>query len=228
MKRLLLGMGVLVVPACAHRSAPAIEQLPPPAPISQRDGIGLPATASLWRQEPESLFGNRRARVVGDILTVIVEIDEEAELKNEVDRDRTSSDSFDMSALFGLPEYAANTLPGGATLTPGVDLNRQRQFSGSGQIRRQDKVTLRLAARVVEQLPNGYLVIRGQQSVRVNYEERILRAEGIVRPEDISRSNTIPHDRIADARIGYVGRGAIDRSVKPGWGTRLLDTVIPF
>ncbi len=187
-----------------------------------------PSSASLWNQAPESLFGNRRARAVGDILTVVVEIDETAEIDNSVDKSRSNQDNFSIRSLFGLPGWAANTLPGGATVDPAVDLSRETSVSNSGSIQREEKISLRLAARVTEMLPNGYMVIRGEQRVRVNYEERVLRAEGIIRPEDISRSNTVPHDRIADAQIGYVGQGSINRTVKPRMGNRILDTIIPF
>ncbi|MGV6820714.1 MAG: flagellar basal body L-ring protein FlgH [Parvularcula sp.] len=216
----------LLASACAsHRAAEngaaELASVEPPA-------ANHPSAASLWNLDPESMFGNRRARAVGDILTVIVEIDETAELDNQVDRSRKTSEKFSAPAMFGLPEYAQNTLPAGATLNPGVDFNRDRQFQGAGSIKRKDRVTLRLAARVIDRLGNGDLVIQGRQEVQVNHETRILHAEGIVRPEDISRSNTIPHDRIAEAHIGYVGRGAIDRTVKPRIGNRLLDIIIPF
>lgn len=214
------------VPACAsHR---ALDEEPSEMTYLALPATGHPSAASLWNLDPESMFGNRRARAVGDILTVIVEIDETAELDNQVDRSRKTSEKLSVPSMLGLPEYAQNTLPSGATLNPAVDFNRDRQFQGAGSIKRKDRVTLRLAARVVDRLGNGDLVIKGRQEVQVNHETRILHAEGIVRPEDISRSNTIPHDRIAEAHIGYVGRGAIDRTVKPRAGNRLLDLIIPF
>lgn len=221
----------LALSACAHRGGEGGGQGDLPsvlAPSSSSAQLSLPAAGSLWNQDPESLFGNRRARVVGDILTVIVEIDEEAELENEVDRTRTTAETFSMRNLLGGARYAENVLPAGATLDPGVDFDRSRTFSGAGTVRRQDRITLRLAARVVDTLPNGDLVIDGHQEVRVNHDTRVLRASGVVRPEDISRTNTIPHDRIADAQIGYVGRGALNRNVKPRAGNRLLDIIIPF
>lgn len=220
-------LGVAILSACA---TPAREDEPlvQVAEAGELPTIRQMQTASLWNQAPESLFGNRRARIVGDILTVIVEIDEEAEIGNQMDRQRSNTDEFRVGALFGVPQWADGTLPGGATLDPGIDLERSKSISGGGTLRREDRVTLQVAARVTEMLPNGYLVIRGEQRVRVNEEERILRAEGVVRPEDISRSNTIRHERIADARIGYVGRGAINREVKPRLGNRLLDLIVPF
>ncbi|WP_036766626.1 flagellar basal body L-ring protein FlgH [Parvularcula oceani] len=219
--RLLLLAGL-----CACASAPEPVE-PEPRPNLPYE-TAVPAAGSLWNQDPQSLFGNRRARDIGDILTVIVEIDEEAEIGNEVSRNRASNQTFGLRGLFGLPQLAADELPGGATLDPGVDFDRQQAQSGGGNLRREDRVTLRLAARVTDRLPNGDLVIQGHQSVQVNYEERILRAAGIVRPEDISRSNTITHDKIAEAQIGYVGRGAIDRAVRPRVGNRLLDIIVPF
>ena len=89
------------------------------------------------------------------------------------------------------------------------DASRSPTSSGDGSVKRNEKLTLRVAATVVEVLPNGHLVIQGDQEVRVNYELRDLQVTGIVRPEDISRYNEIPYDRIAGARISYGGRGQI-------------------
>lgn len=185
-------------------------------------------TASLWNQEPQSLFGNRRARNVGDILTVIVSVDEVAEMQNSLERSRTSNENFNVNALFGASEWAAGVLPEGATLAPGVDLSRSADLSGDGSVRRQERITLRLAAEVVEQRSNGHLVIMGTQRIRVNHEIRDLRLHGIVRPEDITRDNTITHDKIAAADIIYTGQGQVTRTTRPRWGSRLLDIMVPF
>ena len=213
----------LLVAACT--STPDTPE-PDAAPFPYQ--TDTPATASLWNQDPQSLFGNRRAREVGDILTLIVEIDEQAEIGNQVQRSRQTERSFGVGALFGLPQWASGRLPGGAGIEDSIDLGGGSQASGGGTLRREDRVTLRLAARVTERLPNGDLVVEGRQSVRVNYEERLLRASGIVRPEDISRANTVTHDKMAEAEIGYVGRGALDRAVRPRLGERVLDILTPF
>lgn len=213
----------VAVSACA--STP--EDVPPPAEAPAQRGEP-PTTASLWNQAPASLFGNRRAREVGDILTVIVEIDEQAEILNDQQVTTANEQAFGLRGLFGAPEALAGQLPGGAGLDPGIDLGREVTRQGRGNLRRQDRMTLRLAARVTDRLPNGDLVIEGRQSVRVNSDERVLRAAGIVRPEDISRSNTVPHDKMAEAEIGYVGRGAVGNTSKRRWGDRVLDVVLPF
>lgn len=215
--------------ACASspETPPVTAPLGPNAQLREIE-TPRPQTASLWNQEPQSLFGNRRARNVGDILTVIVSVNDVAEMETELERTRSNSENFNVNALFGAPQWAANTLPGGASLAPGVDLTRSAQMSGDGSVRRQERITMRLAAEVVEQRANGHLVILGTQRIRINHEVRDLRLHGIVRPEDITRDNTITHDKIASADIVYTGQGQVARSTKPGFGSRLLDTLVPF
>jgi flagellar L-ring protein precursor FlgH len=197
-------------------------------------GYPLPASqtharsASLWNQEPQSLFGNRRARDVGDILTVIVSVDDEAQMENSLDAERSNDENFSAGALFGLPGLANSVLPNGATLDPGVDLGRSRAQSGSGRITRRESVTLELAAVVTDKLPNGHLMIEGTQRIRVNHETRALKIAGIVRPQDIDRNNTITHEKIAAADIVYSGYGQVVRSTSPRLGSRLLDILVPF
>ncbi|WOI52688.1 flagellar basal body L-ring protein FlgH [Parvularcula sp. LCG005] len=226
MKNILLITTLLPLCACASRmtpvSAPAPERI-----VSEQTYVPV-YTASLWNQEPQSLFGNRRARNVGDILTVIVSVDEEAEMQNSLQRSRSNQEDFSVNALFGLPEYADGTLPEGATLSPAVALSRSNAANGNGSIARQEKITLRLAAQVVEKLPNGHLVVVGTQRIRVNNETRDLRLNGVVRPDDISRDNTITHDKVAAADIVYTGQGQIAQSTRPRRGSRLLDILIPF
>ncbi|WP_306252782.1 flagellar basal body L-ring protein FlgH [Parvularcula sp. IMCC14364] len=185
-------------------------------------------TASLWKSGPSSLFGDRRAKTMGDILTVVVNIDDEAQIQNSVTANRTNNEQFSVNDLFGLPEWANNVLPGGADLNPGVNLDRTRATTGNGNISRQEEITLRLAARVVDVLPNGHLVVAGTQEISVNYEARQLQVTGIVRPEDISRQNIITYDKIAEARIAYGGKGQVTRTVAPKSGNRFLNAVIPF
>ncbi|MEE9328946.1 MAG: flagellar basal body L-ring protein FlgH [Parvularculaceae bacterium] len=188
----------------------------------------MPGNGSLWRNGRQSLFGDRRARRQGDILTVVIEIDEEAQMANSINRKRQYKEGFDVSALMGLPEWAANVLPGGATLNPAIDLDRERSLNGGGTISRQEKITLSLAARVAEILPNGYMMITGIQEVRVNHETRFLAMSGTIRPEDLSRQNTITYEKIANARIYYGGRGDISRELAPRRAERLTNILAPF
>lgn len=183
---------------------------------------------SLWRSGPKSLFGDRRARSVGDILTVVIEIEDTAEISNVTTRARSGSDEVNVTAAYGLPKIADTILSGANTLNPAVSAEGAQDSSGSGQISREEEITLRLAATVVNVLPNGHLVIRGSQEVRVNFELRDLQIAGIVRPEDISRQNVITYDKIADARIAYGGRGQITDLQQPRYGQQVVDLISPF
>jgi flagellar L-ring protein precursor FlgH len=133
-----------------------------------------------------------------------------------------------VSAAYGLTGIADVILPGGNTLSPGVQASGSQTSSGDGQISREEEITLRLAATVVNVLPNGHMVIRGSQEVRVNFELRDLQIAGIVRPEDISRQNVITYDKIADARIVYGGRGQLTNVQQPRYGQQVVDIISPF
>lgn len=207
-------------------AAPSPERvalIPPPPPPPN-----TAVTASLWTSGPRSLFGDRRAKRRGDILTVAIEIDDEAELENSTTRDRTGTEDLAIQAFYGLPALADSLLPGGGTLNPAVGTNSSTSTTGVGQITRNEKITLQLAATVIDVLPNGHLVVRGSQEVRVNYELRDLEITGIVRPEDISRQNEITYEKIADARIVYGGRGQITDLQQPRIGQQVFDLISPF
>lgn len=180
---------------------------------------------SLWNTTPSGLLGDRRAQSLGDILTVVIEIDDEAEMRNSTTRSREGSEEAGIDAFFG----AANVLPPGAMkFHPHVAMESASEFDGDGSVKRNEKLTLRIAATVVEVLPNGHLVIQGDQEVRVNYELRDLQITGIVRPTDISRYNEIPYDRIAGARISYGGRGLVSSAQQPRYGQQALDKYLPY
>ena len=196
---------------------------PPPPPVTD-----VARTGSLWQSGPRSLFGDRRARQVGDILTVTIEIQDEAEITNTTSRSRSGADDVSVGALFGLTTIADTILPGGDTLNPGVQASGSSTSDGDGQITREETITLRLAATVTNVLPNGHLQIQGSQEVRVNFELRDLQIGGIVRPEDISRKNVITYDKIADARISYGGRGQLMDVQQPRYGQQVVDLISPF
>ncbi len=120
------------------------------------------------------------------------------------------------------------TLPDGATMSAAVDLNSNSSFGGDGSVRRNEQLELRIAATVVDVMPNGVLVIQGTQEVRVNFEMRELLVSGFVRPADISRQNEITYDKLASARISYGGRGQISDVQQPRIGQQVADIILPF
>lgn len=185
-------------------------------------------TPSLWTGERGSLLGDRRAVQRGDILTVVIEIDDSASISNSTDRSRNGSESLSVPNLFGLPQRIDESLPDGATLSSAVDLNSNSSFAGDGSVRRNEQLELRIAATVTDVMPNGVLVIQGTQEVRVNFEMRELLVSGFVRPADISRQNEITYDKLASARISYGGRGQISDVQQPRLGQQVADIVLPF
>lgn len=184
--------------------------------------------ASLWSGTRQSLLGDRRAIQRGDILTVVIEIDEKAEISNATDRSRSGTESLGVPGLFGLPQRLDQELPEGASSAELVGINSSSNSSGDGSVKRKEKLTLRVAATVVDVLPNGVLSISGSQELRVNFELRELLVTGYVRPADISRQNEITYDKIASARVSYGGRGQITDVQQPRIGQQVLDAALPF
>lgn len=211
------------VPVTAERVELATPKPVQPLEVASR---AAPRNASLWRSGPTSLFGDRRAQGRGDILTVVIEIDEEAAISNATERRRSADEALTAGALLGFPELLEDLV--GISLNPGADLASTSSSSGDGSVRRNEEITLRLAATVTNVLPNGHFVIVGNQEVRVNFELRDLRVHGVIRPEDISRANEITYDKIADARVSYGGRGQITDVQQPRYGQQIADILLPF
>jgi flagellar L-ring protein precursor FlgH len=196
---------------------------------SSRDTSPGPASAnSLWRVGARAFFADQRARRVGDILTVMIEIDDSAKTNNTTTSGRTSSMEAGIPHLLGLESSLGKILPGGYDPANALSTNSKTSNQGSGAVDRSEKINLTIAAVVSAIMPNGNLVIQGVQEVRTNAELRQLTVAGIVRPEDISSSNTIRHTQIAEARINYGGRGDISRLQKTPAGQSLIEKFSPF
>ncbi len=184
--------------------------------------------ASLWDSGRQSLLGDRRAVQRGDILTVVIEIDDKAEISNSTARNRNGTEKAGLPNLLGIPQRIDAKLPEGATMAEAFGSNSSSTFAGDGSVRRKEKLTLKVAATVVDVLQNGVLSIQGSQEVRVNFEIRELLISGYVRPEDISRQNQITYEKIASARISYGGRGQISSAQQPRLGQQVADILLPF
>ena len=212
-------------------AAPAVTPAPDLARFSKPTFTPEPekkTDASLWRSGPESLFGDRRARTVGDILTVEIEIDDRAELNNRTERIRDEDNDTSFEAALGLDSLVDKWLPSPLSVKPGLRTETQQNVRGDGRINRRERVQLKIAAVVTDILPNGNMVIQGSQEVLVNYELRDLQVSGLVRPQDISRRNTIGYEKIAEARIAYGGKGTMSDIQQPRYGSQAADIILPF
>src|ERR1700712_134277 len=182
---------------------------------------------SLFSTDARGFFKDQRAHKVGDILTVVVTIDDSAQISNATTRKRDSSQDANvgttLGSLFGTNVPGVDVSPAG-----GISTSGSMGDGGSGSVNRNEKLTTNVAVVVTQTLSNGNLVIEGHQEVRVNYEIRDLLIQGIVRPEDIQSDNTIASEKIAEARISYGGRGQITDVQQPRYGQQIADAILPF
>jgi flagellar L-ring protein precursor FlgH len=119
-------------------------------------------------------------------------------------------------------------LPEAVSPTDITDINSSKSTVGDGSVERDEVITLTVAAIVTQVLPNGNLIVRGRQEVRVNFEVRELAITGVVRPEDISSSDTVDYSKMAEARVVYGGRGVLTDMQQPRYGVPLFDIIYPF
>ncbi len=176
---------------------------------------------SIWSGARADIFSDPRAAKIGDVVTVTIAINDSARFGNATDRSLDSK----VDATFDWKLKVNNTT---SELNPQLTSESQSSTQGQGTTDRSEKIQLSVAAVVTDVLPNGNLIISGSQEVRVNFELRLLNVAGIVRPRDISRSNTISYEKIAEARISYGGRGRIMEVQQPGWGQQLYDWFKPM
>lgn len=197
--------------------------MPMPAPE-----VALKQKNSLWASNRQAFFEDQRADNIGDILTVTLDIKDKAELDNETERTRDANEDAGLNALLGYEADLAAVLPEAVNNTALVGAESTSRSTGSGSIDREEKINMKLAATVMQILPNGNMVIQGRQEVRVNFEKRILELAGVIRPQDITIDNTISYDKIAEARVSYGGKGQITDVQQPRYGQQVYDVLFLF
>lgn len=183
---------------------------------------------SLWRPGARAFLKDQRADEVGDIVTVVIAIEDSAKLSNKTTRKRDNLEDAQLPAFGGLETKLAKILPDAVNPLSLVDFSSSTENSGEGEIDRDEEINLKVAAVVTQTLPNGNLVVMGRQEVRVNFEVRELLVTGVIRPEDIGSDNAVSYEKIAEARISYGGRGHISDVQAPRYGQQLFDVVFPF
>lgn len=197
--------------------------LPMPAPQRAEDNPN-----SLWRAGARAFFKDHRAKAVGDILTIKLAVNDSGKLENKTERDREDSESANVTNFLGYEAELAKILPQGVNASALANFGNTHSTSGDGSIERSEAITLTFAAVVTQILPNGSLVVMGRQELIVNSEIRELMVTGVIRPEDIDADNSIPHEKIAELRAAYGGRGTLSNLQSPRWGTQVWDILFPF
>jgi flagellar L-ring protein FlgH len=208
-------------PVAKRGYQPVAMPMPRPQPVLQQAN-------SLWRPGSKAFFKDQRANRVGDILTVEVAIDDNASLNNETTTTRDNSEGAGLTNFLGMESQLTKVFPEALDVTSLVDLESNSNVKGTGAVARNETIEMQIAAIVTQILPNGNLVISGRQEIRVNFESRDLTISGVVRPEDITSSNTIASAKIAEARISYGGRGHLTDVQQARYGQQLFDIIFPF
>lgn len=208
-------------PANSDKYHPVTMPMPAPSP-------SLHTSNSLWRTGARSFFRDQRAARVGDILTVLIQIQDDAVVNNSTTRTRDAEEAADVTNIFGYEGALSKVLPEAINPASLVAAGSASNHVGTGSVNRKETVNLTIAAMVTQILPNGNLVIQGHQEVRVNFEIRDLDIAGVIRPEDISATNTIKHSQVAEARVSYGGRGEIQEMQRSRYGQQIVDVILPF
>lgn len=239
----VLGLGATLAGCNAYSRIASIGAEPPLSkienPVTSRDyqPVSLPMPRpepviqqanSLWRPGSRAFFKDQRANRIGDILTVVVKIEDKATLNNSTSTSRTSSEEAGITNLLGLETQLSKIFPEAVNPAAAADLGSTHSVDGTGAVTRNETIEMEIAAIVTQVLPNGNMVISGRQEVRVNFESRDLYVTGVIRPEDISSSNTIASAKIAEARVAYGGRGHLTDVQQARYGQQLFDIIFPF
>jgi flagellar L-ring protein FlgH len=182
---------------------------------------------SLWKEgAAHSMVADKRAAQVGDILTIIVQ---ENNTASKDQNTRTSKESGLNAAIetFLYSPDASKLLTHNGKM-PAIKLNSKQNFEGGGRISNAEKVTARIAVRVVDVLPNKNLVIEGTRQIAFSGETQDAILRGVVRTEDIAANNTVFSYNVADATIKYVSKGTVTDNQRKGWFTKIWEKVTPF
>ena len=241
---IILAASVLLLQGCAGLQRLSEVGSPPPlSPVSNPTEdprwrpVSMPMPApdltmmsanSLWRPGSRAFFKDQRAAQVGDIVTVVVNIGDSAVVTNATTATRTGSQALGAPDLFGLQSAVSKAIGKGVDLTKLLSTDSSSSAVGGGKITRGETVQIRVGGVITQVLPNGNLAVIGRQEIRVNSELRELQISGIIRPQDIQSDNTVLHDRMAEARISYGGRGQLTDVQTPHYGQQILDIISPF
>lgn len=225
---LILFLCTLLLTSCAKKQEQLVSTQEPLEEIHE-DAQENKEAGSLWENNKHSMFSDRKARTVGDIVTVIISEQSSASKEASTNTERNTNMSASIENFFGLENdkiWAESHNP--IDLANLVKADFTNGFEGSGTTTRKEDLSASLTTQVVGRYPNGQLKIRGGKEVTVNNEVQVIYLTGIVRPVDITAANTVSSAKILNARISYTGKGAISDKQKPGWAMRILDYAWPF
>ena len=224
------GAALVLLGGCStHRADPKIdfkppkyvEQLPPREEVRPLSNPG-----SLFGRGDSPVFSDKKAMRVNDIVTVI--IDENILSSSTADRqvDRSTEDSLGGAVFTGGPGSVSSDVTDLSNI--GAKINSSNKFKGKAAHKRTEKFTTTISARIVKILDNGNYFIDGRREILIEGQKNILHVSGVIRPDDITQTNTIESKYISDAKILYETQGDVHEATEKGWGTKAVESIWPF
>ena len=182
---------------------------------------------SLWKRESSrSMVADKRATSVGDILTIVVQENNTASKDQNTSTSKSSGIDAAIETFLYSPEASKLLTHNGKM--PAITINASQDFEGGGKISNAERVTARIAVRVIDVLPNDNLVVEGTKQISFSGETQDAVLRGVVRSEDVLANNTVFSYNVADATIKYISKGTVSDNQRKGWFTRVWEKVTPF
>lgn len=215
----LLALMLLALAGCA--------QIPHASVVGEQEQISIPdrpapvANGSIYQERRgyQPLFEDRRPRMVGDILTIVLDEEVSASKNARTNADRNGSASLELDTLPDALETLAEY---------GFDISGASDFDGGGGSQANNSFTGTITVSVLEVMNNGNLRVRGEKQIAINQGTEFIRFSGVVNPRTITAQNSVPSTQVADARIEYVGDGYINEAQHMGWLQRFFLNISPF
>lgn len=181
-------------------------------------GVGATHADSLLRPQTKSMFSDKRAVAVGDLLTIIVQENTTSKKDNST---KTSKSSSLNAKLQSFPYY--NPSGNGE-----IAFDSKSDFSGGGQINNTETITSRLTVQVIDVLPNQTFLVEGRKQTKINGDTSDVVMRGMVRALDVMSNNTVFSYNVANAEISIDNKGLLRDNARPGWFKRIWDKITPF
>ena len=193
---------------------------PPIAPAAPATNGAIFQASTAMQVAYMPLFEDRRARAIGDTLTV--------NINEKIQASKTAATSADRSgsSKFAIPEIKTPTghvYQGGA-----ITGTSASEFKGNGDSAANNLFTGTITVTVIDMLPNGNMVVAGEKQIGINQGSEFIRLSGVVNPTFIFAGNVVSSTQIADARLEYRGTGYIDEAQTMGWAQRIFQSILPF
>lgn len=223
-------------------SSPQLSQIQNPTLASNYTPISMPVSRpisiqsgmnSLWQTGSKSFFKDQRARRIGDLITINIDINNKESTSVTPSISRESLMNSTAKNLLGLQTNMERLLNTSVKTTKGnnneyLNTKSKPEHKGSGKYDIEDKINFQVSATVIQVLPNGNMVVMGRSEIKLLHEVREIEVRGIIRPSDVKANNSIESNKVAELRILYTGHGDISDVAEQPWGNQILNKVMPF